>query len=254
MASFKWQSSILKEAGLVHGSTDASFGVLRHGWADEPEVSANRETLRKKLDLNDQVFVLCEQVHGNQVIVVDVSVAREPFVQLGKADAMITNQNGVVLVIKTADCVPVFLFDPVHNAVGVIHSGWKGTLANIIAETVAAMGKEYKTNPSEILAAIGPAICARHYDVSDTTDGRIERFTDRFADPLRIVLRHGAKTSLGLPQACRQQCLQAGIPEQQVELSGVCTFESPRWPSYRREGANLTHDIWSYITRADTKA
>jgi YfiH family protein len=250
----QWQSSLLTKMGVLHGCTDASAGVLRYDWASDEEVVANREALRRNLGFTDETLVLCQQVHGNEVLVVDATVDRDPFVQLGQADAMITNQPDMVLVIKTADCVPVFLYDPVHNAVAVIHSGWKGTLANIISTTVSAMQAHYQTNPSDLYVAIGPSICNKHYDVSETTDGRIERFAEAFNHDPGIIIRAGEQTSLDLPAACKEQCRQAGISQDRVDVSGICTYESTRWPSYRRDGEDLVHDIWSYVAVSNTKA
>jgi YfiH family protein len=250
----QWQSSSLTKMGVIHGCTDSAAGVLRYDWASDEEVVANREALRRNLGFADETFVLCQQVHGNGVLVVDATVDRDPFVQLGEADAMISKLLGMVLVIKTADCVPIILFDSVSRAVAVIHSGWKGTLANVIAETVSTMTQKYETNPADIYAAIGPSICGKHYDVSETTDGRIERFAEAFDHDPGIIIRAGEQTSLDLPAACVKQCLQAGIPKDRVDVSGICTYESAQWPSYRRDGEDLVHDIWSYVAVSNTKA
>lgn len=252
---FRWQSALLKQAGVLHGFTDASFGVLRYG-RNEPDdvVARNRQNWRKANGLLVETIVLCEQVHANDVILVDTAIAKDPFVQLGKADALVTNVPGLVLVVKSADCVPVLLYDAAHRAVAAIHSGWKGTALNIIGETIKKMSEAYGTEAKDVLAGIGPAVCAKHYDVTQTTDGRIEKFAQLFEDDPSIVVRDGSQTALDVSQACRWQCVKAGIPEDKIELSGICTFEDSRWPSYRREGSAWKHDIWSFIVCPHTSS
>ena len=82
-------------------------------------------------------------------------------------DGLVTNVPGITLLTSFADCIPVFLYDPVQNAIGSCHSGWKGTLGQIGKRTVELMTKEYKSRPEDIIAGIGPGICRDCYEVSD---------------------------------------------------------------------------------------
>ena len=250
-----WQSTILNQQGIRHGFTDASFGVLRYG-RNEPDdvVARNRQQWREKNGLLTEPIVVCEQPHGKDVLVVDKSMLKASFVSPAKVDAMITNVPGTVLVVQSADCVTLMLYDPKHAAVAAIHSGWKSTVLNIIEATIKKMSESYGTQAKDLLVAIGPAVCAKHYDVTQTTDGRIETFASMFQDDQAIVVRNGSQTALDVSQACRRQCINAGVPAGQIELSGVCTFEDPRWPSYRREGSAWKHDIWSFIVCPHTRA
>lgn len=254
MKPFQWKSELLVQAGVLHGCTDASFGALRFGRVEPDEaVGKNRDAWLAAIGGERRTVFLSEQAHGARVLRIDGGMATGGFVQLGEGDALMTDAPEALIVVKTADCVPVLLFDPVRHTVAAVHSGWKGTALNIVAKTIDALGDEYGCKPKDMLAAIGPSICAKHYDVTDAKDGRVAAFEAQFGKNENIVVRTDSRISLDIAQACRMQCEQAGVPASQVDLSGVCTFEDERWPSYRREGAALRNDIWAYIALPRTK-
>ena len=104
----------------------------------------------------DVPVVQAHQVHGDRVAVVrSAALTRE---DLEGFDALITDTPGVAVGARTADCIPVLMYDPVHRAVAAVHSGWKGTVLKIAAKTLAAMSGEFGTRPADILAVIGPGI------------------------------------------------------------------------------------------------
>ncbi len=105
-------------------------------------------------------FASAEQPHGNLVARADVPVEQIPGV-----DALITDIPGLPLLIRCADCAPVFLVDPATPAIGLIHSGKKGALANIAGNTIAAMQRDFATDPVNLIACIGPSIGPCHYDL-----------------------------------------------------------------------------------------
>lgn len=240
-----WTSTALGNAGVVHGCTDASFGVLRYGrGADDGAVDANRQAWRQATGVFSEVVFLTEQVHGNEVLEAGNG---QGFVQLGKGDALITDKQGVVLVIKTADCVPVLLYDPIKRVVASIHSGWKGTAKNIIAATVQVMTARYGTQTQDLVVSFGPSVCAKHYDVTRVEDDRVALFTAQFGDDPTIIVRSGQNVALDIAAACKRQCLELGVQACNIETAGICTFEVDSWPSYRRVGNSLKHDIWAFI-------
>src|SRR5439155_9203912 len=108
---------------------------------------ANREKLAQRLDISLDSMVGCQQVHGSQVALVraeDAGRAMYPDKpSMQGADAMVTNTPGIYLLVLSADCPPVFLYDPVRRAIGLAHSGWKGTVARIAAGAVEAMSREF---------------------------------------------------------------------------------------------------------------
>lgn len=236
---------MLGKAGVTHGCTDASFGVLRYGrGVVDGAVDANRQAWRQATGVSSHVVFLTEQVHGNDVLEAGNG---QGFVQLGKGDALITDKQGGVLVMKTADCVPVLIYDPVHRAVAAVHSGWKGTAKNVVAATVQAMSVRYGTQAQDLVVAFGPSVCAKHYDVTRAEDDRVALFTAQFGDDPSIIVRSGQNVALDVAAACKRQCLKLGVQAGNIETAGICTFEVDSWPSFRREGNGLRHDIWSFI-------
>lgn len=171
--------------GLVHGVFTRHGGVSRPPYAtlnaafgngDSPEaVSENLRRIASWLDLN--LVVATPQVHGTQVLVVDEAflharpqkTANGFFLMVGpQADAMVTACVGVGLLIRIADCQAVFLMDPVRRVVANVHCGWRGSVGNILAETVRVMRTGFGTRPEDLLAAISPSLgpcCAefRHF-------------------------------------------------------------------------------------------
>jgi hypothetical protein len=133
-------------------------------------------------------------------------------------DGLITGDDGIVLVTYYADCVPLFFVDTVHRAVGLAHSGWRGTAEGMGACMVEAMGKAFGTRPEQLTAAIGPSICGDCYEVSEDVAERFFRFPG--------AVRKGrvpGKYQLDLWLANRQILNDAGIPDAQITVTDICT-------------------------------
>lgn len=133
-------------------------------------------------------------------------------------DGLMTDDPGIVLVTYFADCVPLFFLDPVHRAVGLAHSGWRGTAAKMGACMVNAMGESYGSRPEDLYAAIGPSICVNCYEVSEDVAGQFEAFAG--------VVRKGrqsGKYQLDLWEANRQILLGAGVREDRISVTDICT-------------------------------
>lgn len=143
-------------------------------------------------------------------------------------DALITDQPGIRIGVKTADCVPILVFDSVHGAIGAIHSGWKGTLQNIIAATLERMELEFRTNGNDIKAVIGPCIHQQAFEVGDELAAIFAGSTDigdyPFAKQLPHQLTGIVKWHLDLPGICRQQLIGKGVHPQNIELRPECTW------------------------------
>lgn len=121
------------------------------------------------------------QVHSNDVIVTDGR--RPPNVPHRKADAILTDRPEVTLFMRFADCVPILLYDPICQAIGIIHAGWLGTVGDIVSETIRTMISVYRTKPVNILAAIGPSIAAHHYFVGQEVIDAVQKaFKDKAND------------------------------------------------------------------------
>lgn len=185
-------------------------------------------------------LVTLRQVHSDIIHVID-SVPQEPLV----GDGFITGTAGLMLAIQTADCLPVILVDPKHQAVGVFHAGWRGTLKRIVEKGVGAMRRCFGTRARDLKAAIGPGIHACCYEVGEEVR---DRFESQFAyaaklfrevkesNPVRekyplLFLTARApghselpkKIFLDLVEANRAQLMAAGVRAENIEASQLCT-------------------------------
>lgn len=144
-------------------------------------------------------------------------------------DGMVTNVPGITLAAFYADCVPLYLVDPVHKAIGLLHSGWRGTAGKIGLEAVRVMKKEYGTDPKDLTAAIGPSICQDCYEVSQDV---IEEFQEAFPEEQWGQLfyrKSDGKYQLNLWEANRLIFLEAGLEPEKIALPGLCTCCNPQF-------------------------
>jgi S-adenosylmethionine:tRNA ribosyltransferase-isomerase len=142
-------------------------------------------------------------------------------------DGLITNEPGVTLATFYADCVPLYFYDSIHKAIGLSHSGWRGTVGNIAKATVEAMQKTYHTDPADLIAAIGPSICQDCYEVSEDV---IEEFRQAYPETIHTKLfyrKPNGKYQLNLWEACHQNFLTSGIREENILTPNLCTCCNP---------------------------
>jgi YfiH family protein len=196
------------------------FGTRRQsGGADHPDA---------------KVVVSVKQVHGTDVLVLDRPVARgEAFA--GGWDALVTNQPEVLMTVRTADCVPVLVHDPVHGVVAAIHAGWRGAVEGIIPRTLSTMTQRFGSEPRWIRVGIGPSVGPCCYEVDEPV---LERLRQRFPDWRTVVRDTGrGRAILDLRSLVRRQAEATGVPQQAIGTVNVCTACHPHlFYSYRRDG------------------
>jgi hypothetical protein len=147
----------------------------------------------------------------------------------GEGDALIADQPGRLLVVRTADCVPILLVDPTRKAVAAVHAGWRGVVAGVLPHALSAMRDHCGTNPGDLLAALGP--CIRH-DAFEVGPEVAMQFQDLFPERSNLNQR----THVDLAEACQRQLAATGVPAAQVFDCGCCSFaDGLRWHSYRRD-------------------
>ncbi len=154
-------------------------------------------------------------------------------------DGQITDKKGIVLLAYGADCVPVYIADTVNHAIGLVHSGWKGTLNSISADALNLMKKEYGTDPENVIVVIGPSISSKNYEVGfDVAEHFINKHNIDVTENSAIVrLGRSRKYQLDLWEANRRNLLSGGVPEKNIFISGLCTFdEKTLFYSHRRDG------------------
>lgn len=155
------------------------------------------------------------QVHGTLTVRADEPRGdRDPI----KADGLITNRPGVTLFQRFADCVPILLFDPRHRAIGIVHSGWRGTVNRAAASPVRAMAEAYGTRPADLVAGIGPSVGPDHYPVGPEVVSAVRR-TFGAADDLLVT--QAGRIHLDLWAANARVLRDAGVA--QIEVARLCT-------------------------------
>jgi len=193
-------------------------------------VVKNKHRLLEQAGLNEEQLHEVWQIHSDRILIAERP--RTPDRPLRKADAVLTDQPGVGLLMRFADCVPIFLYDPEQKAIGLVHAGWKGTALKVAAKAVQAMQRAFGSDPNRILAGLGPSIGPDHYQVGQEV---IQAIKSAFPDCHGKLLKtqHGA-VQLDLWQANKTALEQAGVKG--IEISGVCTACNVEdWYSHRAE-------------------
>lgn len=233
---------MLDDVGFIrHGFSTRLGGVstgaftslnLSFSRGDDPDcVARNFERIAKTLSVDVRQMVYAMQTHTTNVLTVTaehagMGVVKERTYQ--EIDALVTNVPGIVLVTSHADCVPLFFVDPVRRAIGLAHSGWKGTVHNIAAATVEKMTENYCSQPEDILAFIGPSVCRNCYEVG-------EDVAEQFAQAYRGTAFQGILTPKGcgkflldLHTANFKNLTKAGLKPEHIGITDICTCCNPK--------------------------
>jgi len=220
-------------------------------WDSRENVQENRRRLQVAAGARDLPLVTLKQFHSDLVQVVDEAPA-DPC----RGDASTTNRSGLLLAIQTADCVPILLVDAKKRTIAAIHAGWRGTLARIVVKTIGRMQMYFGTKPTDVLAAVGPAIGGCCYEVgTEVATQFLSQFPDApdYFDEFRTgdepnpiqwlnMMPPGHQPPpkgvlLDLRKANRSQLLAAGLRPQNIHVSDLCTACRPDLLfSYRKEG------------------
>ena len=221
--------------GVSSGYLDSLNIGTRRG--DDPQnVLKNYEILGQELGFVPEELVLTRQTHTDIVLAVDESHKGSGLFlpDLPECDGLITNTPGVGLVVFTADCTPILLWDKLTGAVGAVHAGWRGTAAQIGAKAVKMMEEHYGSRPEDICAAIGPNIgpCCFETD-ADVPEAMIAAFGEEAKEHIR---QKGEKYYVNLKELNALSLRRAGV--QSIEISKECTACRPdKFWSHRRVGS-----------------
>ena len=234
--------SLEKMEDVIHGFSTRLGGVSKGIYSsmnlsfsrgdDEEAVWENFRRMSSALGVSPENLVMSDQTHTTNVRVVtqkDKGCGFSRKKDYTDVDGLITNVPGLVLTTFYADCVPLFFVDPVHHAIGLSHSGWRGTAGRIGQVTVERMKEAFGTEPGDVYAAIGPSICQDCYEVSEDV---IEIFADQFDPSYHAGLfykKQNGKYQLNLWEANRIVFVEAGIREDRISQPGICTCCNPQF-------------------------
>ena len=195
------------------------------GESDE-NVTENFKRIADSAGFDYRRIVTSQQTHTTNIRVVTEEDAGKGIVcprEYTDIDGLITNVPDLVLTTFYADCVPLYFLDPVHKAIGLIHSGWRGTVGKIGANAVKLMKENYDSNPADMIACIGPSICKDCYEISSDVAEEFKKAFPAKVWDMMLTAKEGGKFRLDLWEACRQGMLEAGLKEENIHISGICT-------------------------------
>jgi len=255
--------SCIPDSSSTRKDAEKALNLGFAGWDDRERVLANRRRFFSALGAARMAPVTLRQIHSDIVVRVDAASLGTADVQTKdppKGDALITRDPGILLVVQTADCIPILLADTRHRAVAAIHSGWRGTVQRIAEKTLGRMRMEFGTRPEDVVAAIGPGIGRCCYEVGhevvaefaakfpaarDWFDGPFDALAGGDNDPNWLpwlTMRppgHAPpppRAMLDLFAANRAILEVAGIPPKKISASEYCTASrTDLFFSYRRE-------------------
>mgnify|MGYP002753872650 FL=1 len=231
-----------RETGLQHGFSTRKGGVSKEHLASlnlsfsvedaKENVLENFRRIGERFGKTPEDFVLSKQSHETKVLKVGTKDRGKGITKdrdYEGIDALITDEEGLILSCFSADCVPILFYDPIHKAVGACHSGWRGTKGKILRNVVEEMSKHFSSNPEDILITIGPSISKEQYIVSeDLALSFLEDYPDLGEDTASPIQRISKdKFQLDLWDLNRRIALDCGIKEEHISISGYCTMENP---------------------------
>ena len=230
----------LENTGLVRHAFSTRLGGCSTGdlatmnlsstRGDDPEnVKENFQRFGAAVGFDPKDLVLSLQTHTTNVRLVTEEDRGKGFTRprdYKDVDGLITNVSGLVLATFYADCVPLYFVDPVHRAIGLSHSGWRGTVNRMGKATIEAMRMEYGSRPEELRCAIGPSICQDCYEVSGDVAVEFERAFAGHENEILIAKENG-KYQLDLWKANEIVLLDAGVLPEHIEITDICTCCNP---------------------------
>ena len=200
------------------------------------KIRQNYSTLCRSLNIDSSRIVFSDQVHGCNIKHIGLNdIAQGDFINARSSraiDGICTDLRGIWLTTLYADCIPIFLYDFRQRVVAVSHAGWKGTALKIGGKTLDFMKKTYESRPCDMICAIGPGLCRKHFEVQEDVFKQVQKLpcSQNFCTYQRKVY------TVDLKQANKEILLNCGILEENIVCSDLCTFEEEElFFSYRRD-------------------
>lgn len=253
---------LLEQTGLVSHSFSTRLGGVSKGDYATMNFSFSRDDKREDvlenykrmaaaMDVDADSMVLSFQTHTTNVRLVTAADAGKGVSKerdYRDVDGLITNVPGITLVTFYADCVPLYFLDPVNKAIGLSHSGWRGTVKRMGRITVEAMTENFGSRPEDLIACIGPSICQDCYEIgSEVADEFIEAFDAKHHNEILIKKENG-KYQLDLWKANRIVLLEAGIKESNLTVTDVCTCCNPTLLFSHRKAGERRGNLSAFLS------
>lgn len=237
----------------IGGASEGIYASMNLSYARGDRKEAVDENFRRIAEIMGreiQDFVLSDQTHTANVRKVTEEDRGKGIVyqkDYCDVDGLITNERHIVLATFYADCVPLFLVDKKHRAIGLSHSGWKGTAGRMGEHTLLAMREAYGTNPEDVEIGIGPSICKDCYEVGEDVT---EAFAAGFPDKVRkdiLFAKGGGKYHLDLWKANEYIFRMAGVPKEQISVTDICTCCNPNYLFSHRASQGKRGNLGAFL-------
>jgi polyphenol oxidase len=231
-----------KKPSLVHG-TSSRWHVVNgekkplfiFNKDDGGLLFEHQKMFLNSLGIENDVLFRVNQIHGNHVYVLRKSDVSVDQVSQSESDAIITDILDCPIIVLTADCVPIIIYDSIKHVVGVVHAGRRGTQKQVLTSAIEALSREYNSKPKDLIVGMGPAIRRCCYKVDESC---ILPFLKKSSLQSALIDKKDKNTFfLDLPEANKLESLQAGVLMENIYTEGPCTScENDKWYSYRKEG------------------
>lgn len=225
----------LTEAGVCHGFSTRIGGVseghlgtmnLSFTRGDDPEkVYENFRRIAVAIGFEQDDLVLSAQEHHTNIRIVTEADKGDGILRptMPDIDGLVTDRPGIPLYTSYADCVPLLFYDPEHKVIAMAHSGWRGTVARIGEKMIRLMQSEYQSRPEAVIAAIGPSICQKCYEVSEDVAQAFAEIFDKEEQSLILEETGNGKYHLDLWKANELILYHAGIQPEHLDVTDLCT-------------------------------
>jgi polyphenol oxidase len=213
---------------------ESSLNLADAPWDSPARVNENRMRFLSALHLKEARLITLHQVHSKRVHIIE-EISHQW--NQSEGDALITRAENIALAVKTADCLPVLIADPATNAIAAVHSGWRGTLAGVLPQTIREMQRAFGSRPANLLIAVGPGIRSCCFEVGHEV---VELFDIAFpgCSLAKSIKARPGKSLLDLCGALQVQLDLAGVsPENRFDLGACTCCNTSEYFSYRAEGA-----------------
>lgn len=222
---------------------------------EEAKVKENFGRIAEVMEADPGQFVLSHQTHTDNIRIVteaDAGCGLTKPLAYENVDGLVTKEKGLVLSTFYADCVPIYLVDPVKEVIGLCHSGWKGTVLEIGAKTVGKMQEAFGCRPEDIYGAVAPSICQECYEVSGDVIEEIrktfsmEKYGRDYTGELFYEKQDG-KYQLDLWRACELTLLKAGLLPEHIEVTDICTCCNPDYLFSHRASMGKRGNLGAFL-------
>mgnify|MGYP001060303380 CR=1 FL=1 len=232
----------LEETGVVEhlfttrtgGVSNGIYSTMNLSFSRGDDLECVRENYRRigeVLGTDPEHMVASKQTHTTNIHLVTKADAGNGITRpsvYDDIDGLATDIPGIALVTFYADCVPLYFVDPVHRAIGLAHSGWRGTVNRMGEVTLQRMKEAFGTRPSDVWTAIGPSICQDCYEVSEDVAQEFISAFEGWADNRLLYRKENGKYQLNLWRANELVLLESGVPKDRIAVTDICTCCNPQ--------------------------